>query len=142
MKFSCSTTINKPIKEVTDAFLDPESMKQSHEGFINKELISGNPNEVGTKYKLIYKKFEMTETIAANNLPDNFSGLYEHKHMTNTMSSKFEVISENETRFSSEIEYIKFNGFVIKVMAKLFPGMFKKQGEKWLQRFKIYVEHI
>ena len=140
MKFSCSTTINKPIKEVTEAFLDPESMKQSHEGFIAKELISGNPNETGAKYKLIYKKFEMTETIIANNLPHSFSGFYEHKHMTNTMKSTFEAISENETKFSSEIEYTKLNGFVIKVMVKLFPGMFKKQVEKWLQRFKAHVE--
>lgn len=140
MKFSCSTVINKPIKEVTDAFLDPESMKQSHEGFIDKELISGKPYEIGAKYRLIYKKFEMTETITGNDLPNSFSGLYEHKHMTNTMNSTFETISQNETKFSSEIEYIKFNGFVIKVITKLFPGMFKKQGEKWLQRFKAYVE--
>lgn len=140
MKFSCSTTISKPIKEVTDSFLDPESMKHSHEGFIGKELISGIPNEVGAKYKLIYKKFEMTETVTNNNLPHSFSGLYEHKHMTNTMNSTFKAISENETKFSVDIEYIKFNGFVIKVMAKLFPGMFKKQGDKWLRRFKAYVE--
>lgn len=136
----CSTTINKPIKEVTDAFLDPESMKQSQDGFIGKELISGYQNETGSKYKLIYKKFEMVETITSNNLPNGFSGLYEHKHMTNTMNSTFIAISENETKFSTEIEYTKFNGFVIKVIAKLFPGMFKKQVEKWLQRFKAYVE--
>lgn len=142
MKFTCSTTINKPINEVVDAFLDPESMKQSHQGFIDKELISGNTNEVGAKYKLIYKKFEITETITNNNLPNSFSGLYEHKHMTNTMNSTFEAISENTTKFSAEINYTHFNGFVIKVMAKLFPGMFKKQGDKWLQRFKFYVENL
>lgn len=140
MKFTCSIIIDKPIKEVADAFLDPECMKQSHQGFIGKELISGNANEVGAKYKLIYKKFEMTETITNNDLPDSFSGLYEHKHMTNTMNSTFDAISENQTKFSAEIEYTHFNGFVIKVMAKLFPGMFKKQGDKWLQRFKAYVE--
>ena len=141
MKFTCSTSINKPIKEVAEAFLDPECMKQSHQGFIGKELITGNPNEVGSKYKLIYKKFEMQETITANNLPHSFSGLYEHKHMTNTMTSKFESINDNKTKFLSEIEYTKLNGFAIKVMAKLFPGMFKKQGDKWLQRFKTYVEN-
>lgn len=142
MNFSCSIIINKPIKEVTDAFLDPESLKQSHEGFIGKELISGDPNETGAKYKLIYKKFEMTETIIRNNLPQSFSGLYEHKHMTNTMVSKFEAIDNNVTKFSANIEYTKFNGFVIKVMAKLFPGMFKKQVGKWLQKFKAYVENL
>ena len=49
MKFSCSTIINKPIKAVVEAFLDPESMKQSHKDFIAKELINSNPNATGVK---------------------------------------------------------------------------------------------
>lgn len=142
MKFSCSIDINKPINEVIEAFLDPESMRQSQDGFIEKQPISGNPHEVGTKSKLIYKKFEMFETITANNLPNKFAGLYEHKNMTNTMESKFEIIDDNKTRFSAEIEYTQFKGFMIKIIAKLFPGMFKKQGDKWLERFKIYTENL
>ena len=141
MKFSCTTSIKRPIQEVADAFIDPKSMKQSHEGFIRKELISGDHNENGTKYKLIYKKLDMTETIIDNNLPKSFSGLYEHKHMTNTMKNFFESISENETKFSAEIEYTEFKGFLIKTIAKLFPGMFKKQGDKWLLRVKNYCEN-
>lgn len=142
MKFNCSIHINKPLKVVTEAFLDPESMKHSQEGFIGKELLSGNANETGAKYKLIYKKFEMQETIIENNLPHSFEGLYEHKNMTNTMKSSFKAISENETAFSAEIDYTEFNGFVIKIIAKLFPSMFKKQGDKWLQRFKVYIENL
>ena len=53
---------------------------------------------------------------------------------------KFVAINENKTRYTSEIHYTEFNGFIVKVMAKLFPGMFKKQVLKWMQLFKVYVE--
>lgn len=142
MKFTCSIIIDKPIEDVTKAFLDVESMKHSHNGFIDKVLIEGNSFEVGAKYKLVYKKFIMTETITENNLPNSFSGLYEHKHMTNTMNSYFEAIDDTKTKFSAVIEYTEFKGFMIKIISKLFPSMFKKQGEKWLERFKGYVEAL
>lgn len=142
MIFSYSTKIKKPREVVIDAFLDVECMKTSHKGFVDKKLISGKPNEVDTKYKLIFKNFEMTETILSNDLPNSFSGLYVHKHMTNTMHSYFESINANETHFSSTIEYTEFNGTFIKIVAKLFPNMFKKQGKAWLYRFKDYVENL
>ena len=61
--------------------------------------------------------------------------------MTNTMKVNFESLNKNETRYTSEIEYTKFNGFMIKLMAKLFPGLFKKQVLKWMNQFKTYVEN-
>ncbi len=79
----------------------------------------------------------MTETITNNNLPYSFSGLYEHKHMINTINSTFEAINENRTKFSAEIDYTKLNGFVIKVMAKLFPGMFKNKETSGCKVLKI-----
>ena len=141
MKFTCSIIIDKPVVQVVEAFLDPEAMKHSQNGFLDKVLISGKQNEVGAKSKLIYKKFNMMETVTENNLPNSFSGLYEHKNMTNTMQSKFKSIDYNKTMLSAEIEYTELKGFVIKVIAKLFPGMFKKQVDLWLKRFKNYVEN-
>lgn len=142
MKFISSIIINKPLDQVVEAFLDPESLKKSQKGFIKKEIIKGQPNEVGTVSKLIYEKFEMIETITANDLPNSFSGFYEHKLMTNTMRSTFEAISSNQTKFSTEIEYKQFKGLLIKIIAKLYPGMFIKQVKEWLQQFKSYVENL
>ena len=56
------------------------------------------------------------------------------------MSCKFKKISSGVTRLEQEIHYTKFNGVLIKLMAKLFPGMFKKQVQKWLDQFKVFVE--
>lgn len=141
MKFTCSIDINSNIAKVKEFFLNPDNLKHFQDGFIKKELISGAPGEKGAKSKMIYEKLELTETIITNNLPEEFLALYEHKHMTNTMKVRFIELGDNQTCYISEIEYTKFNGFIVKLIAKLFPAMFKKQVQKWLVQFKNYVEN-
>lgn len=140
MKFTCSININKPIDNVVALFQDPESLKYSQKGFIRIDHIKGREGEAGAESKLIYKKFDLHETIIYNKLPKEFYAKYEHKHMINTMLTKFKAINDNETKLICKIEYIKFRGFIINFIAKVFPGMFKKQVEKWLDKFKYYVE--
>ncbi len=140
MKFRCTIRIDKPINRVAQLFEDPECLKHTQDGFIRIEHISGNKGEAGAKSKMVYKKFDLFETIIYNKLPQEFSAFYEHKHMTNNMTSKFESLSENQTRFTIDVEYTKFNGFMINLMVKLFPGLFKKQVDKWLVKFKTFVE--
>lgn len=60
--------------------------------------------------------------------------------MTNTMTSRFSELGENKTEYTAEIEYTKFNGIIPKLMSMLFPGMFKKQSQKWLEQFKSFAE--
>ena len=144
MKFKCSITINLPIEQVAELFINPEYLKEYQDGFIKKELISGQAGQEGAVSKMYYKQgkgtMELTETILSNNLPEEFIGHYHHKHMDNNMKCNFTALSENETRYDSEIEYTAFRGFLPKIMAFLFPGMFKKQVQKWLNNFKTFAE--
>ncbi|WP_418604058.1 SRPBCC family protein [Hwangdonia sp.] len=140
MKFTCSINVKKPKQEVVKHFEDPEALKQSQKDFLRMEHLSGNQGETGAKSKLIYKKFDLIETIIHNKLPDEFYAKYEHKRMTNTMRSKFTALNDNETTLTTEIDYTEFKGFFIKLIAKLFPNMFKKQVDKWLLRFKSFCE--
>ena len=140
MKFRCTIIIDKPINRVVELFEDQETLKHTQKGLLCIEHISGNKGEAGAKSKLVYKKFDLLETIIHNKLPDEFSASYEHNHMTNTMTSKFEVINKNETGFTTDIEYTKFNGFMINLMVKVFPSLFKKQVDKWLTKFKAFAE--
>ena len=141
MKFYCTTEINKPIDHVSYHFQNPETMKHCQYGFKDIIHLSGDKGQIGSKSKLVYKKFDLFETIIENNLPHEFVALYEHKHMTNTMKVNFEAVTDSKTGYTSEIEYTQFNGFMIKGMAKLFPSMFKKQVQKWMNKFKVYVEN-
>jgi len=138
MKFKCTIDINKPVDKVVDVFLNPDSYQYTQDGFKSKELISGSLGQEGSKSKLVYEKLELIETILKNDLPNEFLGLYEHKHTTNTMKVWFETLNENSTRYHSEIEYTKFNSLLIKIIARNFPSMFKKQVLKWIVKFKDY----
>ena len=146
MKFNCHVEINQPINKVIELFDNPDNLKEWQDGFISIEHKSGRQGEVGAKSRLLYefgkkgKQMELIETITVKNLPHEFSGTYVHKHMTNNMVNRFKELSHNKTRWDAEIEYTQLNGFMIKMMAFLMPGMFKKQTQKWLDQFKEFAE--
>ncbi|MFT5167974.1 MAG: putative membrane protein [Saprospiraceae bacterium] len=144
MKFKCSVTINSPLDKVVELFINPKNLKEYQDGFIKKELISGVAGQADAISKMYYKQgrgtMELTETIIANNLPEEFFSKYHHKHMDNTMRCNFTALGNNETRYDSELEYTAFRGILPRIMAYLFPGIFKKQVQKWLNNFKTFAE--
>lgn len=144
MKFTCSVTINKPRETVVAFFENPDFLVEYQDGFIKKILISGEAGKENSVSKMYYKmgkgEMELTETVLKNDLPNVFLAQYHHKHTDNTMQSSFIVLDENTTQYDAEIHYTAFRGFVVKVMAFLFPSFFKKQVQKWLTNFKVFVE--
>lgn len=144
MKFTCSVIINKPKEMVADFFANPDFLGEYQDGFLRKELVSGDIGKEKTISKLYYKmgkgEMELTETILENNLPDKFSAFYFHKHTENTMTSSFTSLDKNTTRYDAVIHYTKFKGIIVNVMKTLFPNFFKKQVQKWLNNFKVFIE--
>lgn len=144
MKFVCKAEINLPISKVVELWRDEKNFKEWQDGFVKIEHISGEPETVGAKSKIYLeqgkRKIELLETITFNNLPDEKSAIYEHIHMTNTLTTRFKSLGDNKTQYISEIEYTRFHGMMPKLMAKLFPEMFKNQSQKWLDQFKEFAE--
>lgn len=144
MKFTCITDINAPREKVIKLFDDPDNLKEWQDGFQSFEHISGEPGTPGAKSRLVYimrgKPMELIETVLVRDLPYEFSGTYEHIHMTNTLKNYFEDLSDGRTRWRSECHYTQLNGFMIKLMARLFPFIFKKQVQKWNDQFRDFVE--
>jgi len=143
MKFTCSVFINKSRAQVVEYFSNPKYLNEYQEGFIRKQHITGDEGQNGAISKMYYKmgkgEMELTETITVNKLPDSFAAQYHHKHTDNTMLCTFKEVGDT-TQCDWTIEYTAFRGFLINVMKTLFPGMFKKQVQKWLQNFKTFVE--
>lgn len=144
MKFKGSLDINKQRSVVVKFFKDPKYLKEYQDGFIRKELISGQQGQDGAISKMYYqygkREMELTETITANRLPDSFESFYHHIHMDNTMKCTFTALNDNQTRYEYEFEYIRMSGFMPRLIALLFPSMYRKQGEKWMKQFKDFVE--
>ncbi|MDG1477707.1 MAG: SRPBCC family protein [Vicingaceae bacterium] len=144
LKYTCTIEINLPITKVIELWDNEIYFSKWQDGFQSIENIEGLAGRVGTKSKILLqqgkRKMELIETIITNNLPTDKKALYEHIHMTNTQTTRFESINKNKTLYISEVEYTKFNGFAPKLMAKLFPSMFKKQSQKWMNQFKVFAE--
>ena len=144
MKHSGSIEIHKPKAMVARLFADPNYLQEYQDGFVKKELERGSEGENGAVSKMYYKygkrDMVLTETITNNNLPDSFEAFYHHKHMDNTMECRFVALGENLTRYEYAFEYTRINWFMPKLIAILFPGMYRRQGDKWMRQFKAFVE--
>lgn len=140
MKYTGHIDINKPLNDVFEFWKNSENNHLWQDGFVKITLLEGKEHEVGAKSEILLKHGKndmlLTETVLAVNFPYEKEALYEHKHMSNTQKTIFEEISETKTRYKTEVEYVKFNGFLPKLMGKLFPSMFRKQSEKWMTQFK------
>lgn len=136
--------INAPFNKVVDMFIDVSKFSKWQDGFQSHQILNGNYLEKGTKSVIVYinrnNKIELTETILSNNLPNELKALYEHKHIDNTTTSKFYQIDKNRTRLEYSVEIIQIKGLILKIMSVLFPKMFSKQTQKWLDNFKNMVE--
>ena len=91
-------------------------------------------------YQMRKNEMELTETIVSNELPESFYAEYHHKHMDNTMRCTFTALDDNHTQYDTEVEYTRINWIMTKLMAILFPGMYRKMGQKWMDNFKAFVE--
>ena len=144
MKYICEIEINQPIKKVVELWTDENNFTKWQDDFKSITLLDGSINTVGAKSEIIFEgkhKIELIETIIISNLPTEKKALYEHKMMSNTQSSRFIAINDNKTQYISEVEYIKFNGLMMKIIAKLFPSKFKVQSQKWMNQFKVFAEN-
>ncbi|MEP1034996.1 SRPBCC family protein [Ekhidna sp.] len=144
MKFNGSIDIKQSRDKVAELFADPAYLKEYQEGFEKKELLKGDAGKEGAISKMYYRngKHEMvlTETIISNNLPDSFEALYHHKHMDNTMKCTFTQLEDGVTRYDTEVNYTRINWVLPRLIAILFPGMYKKPAQRWLENFKNFVE--
>ncbi len=145
MKFTCQVEIDLALSKVIPLYENVDYLKEWQSGFVSFEHLSGEAGKPGAKSKIRFKhnnrEMELIETVVKNDLPEEFTAIFEHEHMVNTMTSHFESIDEHNTLFQMHFEYTKFIGFMPKLMAFLMPGMFKKQSQKWLDQFKNFAEN-
>jgi hypothetical protein len=144
MKYTCTVEINLPLRRTAELWDDETHFTEWQDNFQSIELINGKKDTAGAKSKIIFEgkqKMELIETIITSNLPKEKKAMYEHIHMTNIQHTEFKAINSNTTLFTSTVEYTKFNKLMIRIFAKLFPKVFKRQSERWMAQFKTFAEN-
>lgn len=140
MKFKCTVEIDAPIDDVCRIFSNPDHAKNWHADLVSITPVDGHPGEVGSTAILKFPRFDLHETVISNNLPNEFTGEYLAEGICwNTMKNQFTDLGDGKTRYDVAINY-RFDGFMVKVMSKIMPWMFRKQVLKSMQRFKSFAE--
>ncbi len=144
MKYTTDVIINLPLHQVVELFDDPDNMKFWMEGLKRFEHISGTPGQVGAKSKLKFqtgkREIEMIETITVRNLPEEFTGTYEAKGVFNVVKNSFTELSGKRTHYATENEF-RFTG-IMRLIAPLMKGAFKKQSLKYQNDFRRFAEKV
>ena len=144
MRYQLELEINVPRERVVELFLDPDNLQQWQPDLISFEQIgTGEPREVGAKSKQIHRmgkrEIEMIETVTVNNSPEELAAIYEAEGVWNLISNRLTETAEGTTRWVLD-SHFKFSSLMMKLMALLLPGMFKKQTLTFMQRFKEFAE--
>ncbi len=143
-KFKGSVIISKPVKVVTEMFLDPNNLKHYQNGFKRKDLILGDIGQEDSVSRLYYKfgrkNVMLEETVLINKLPESLVLLYHSRDMDKMMKCSFVEVDEQTTRFEYEYEYIRVSWFLPRLTFILFPNSYKKRDDKWNRQFKEFVE--
>ena len=143
MKYTTEITVDLPLNEFIKKLDEPENMKHWQKGLIGYEFLSGTPGQEGAQMELQYKmgkrEIIMIETISRRNLPYEFHATYDTKGVHNIQKNYFKEVNEHTTKWISESEF-QFSGLMMKIMAFLMPGAFKKQSLKYLKDFKAFAE--
>jgi len=144
MKFTCHVEINDSKDSVVKEFCNSDKLKYWQDGFLSKTTIVGINMATDSisemKYLIRGNEMLITETVIENNLPDYFYAKYSHKHTENTMLSKFSD-NNGKTMYTAEIDYYRLSGFMVNLIAFIYPKLFKKQVDKWMCQFKAYIEN-
>jgi len=143
MKYTITINIERPRDQVVALFDNPDNLKHWQDGLISYEQLSSTPHQPGAKMKLIYKmgkrEIEMVETLVKYNLPEELVGTYEADSVHNYLRNTFEVAPNGTTNYTCYTEF-KMKALMMRLMAFLMPGAFKKQTLKFMMQFKGFVE--
>lgn len=154
MKYIESIEIALPLKEVAQLLADPAHLPQWLRGMVLHEPLNGMHGQVGTKSRVVLQmgqqKFEATETITRREPADlrsiskgsvvHFEREIVAEGMWNAARERLTEASPNTTLWVSENEY-RFSSFVMRLVALLMPGTFRKQSLQHMQDFKAFAEH-
>lgn len=145
LEYTTEITVNLPRERVVELIDSQDNMKHWQPGFLGMTHISGEAGQEGAKYSMRYKsrgsEMEIMETILKRDFPNEFIATYDAKGVHNKQINRFVEVDANTTKWVTE-SYFEFGTIMMRIMAALMPGAFRKQSKKSLVLFKEWAESL
>lgn len=153
MKYTVSIEIALPRERVVQLLADPAHLPKWLRGLVLHEPISGTHGQVGTTSRVVMQmgnqKMECTETITRREPVDlhgipsasvvHFDREIVGEGMWSAVRDRLSEAGPQTTLWQSESEY-RFSGVLMRLVALLMPGAFRKQSQQYMQDFKAFAE--
>ncbi|MBS4101756.1 SRPBCC family protein [Tsukamurella paurometabola] len=153
MKCTTSIEIALPLDRVAQLLADPAQLPMWLRGMVVHEPVRGEHGEVGTVSRVVLRSgkrtMEVTETVTLREpadlrtLPEGtvvrFEREIEGAGMWNAARERLSAAAPDRTRWESENEY-RFRNPLMRLMALLMPGAFRKQQLQHMEDFKAFAE--
>jgi uncharacterized protein YndB with AHSA1/START domain len=144
VNYEIKVEINKPREVVWNYFQDENKMGEWQQGFQKIESISGNKNEVGSKYRLTYNdqgnEIVMTETVMEFQAPERFAIKLEHEIMTSDLEISL-TESDGKTTFVQKDVAVGSN-ILWRIMFAAMKSSFIEYNQQNLDKMKANVEKL
>ncbi len=147
LNYGHTITADKPLKEAWGVAQDETKLIEWIDGFVSGELIEGEKNKAGAKYKIRVKpspeedEFEMTETIVSIREFEHVDLHFETEFGQFDQKMSF-IDQDDKTQISTECVVKSDNYFMRTMFAamELFTGSFQSQEEKNIDQLKKVIE--
>ena len=144
MKFHIEIIVDISFAKLIELFENYENLKIWQPNIIKYTRLTGELGQPGAtseiRYNMVIKEMVMKETIIKRNLPEEFVLRYESDGVKNTVTNNFKEIAPNKTRWIMENNF-EFAG-IMKYAALAMKGIFRKQTELTMERFKKFAESL
>ncbi len=154
MKCTTSIEIALPLERVAQLLSDPAHLPMWLRGMVVHEPVSGEHGAVGTVSRVVLRSgkqtMELTETVTLREPADlralpagtvvRFEREIEGAGMWNAARERLTEAGPGRTRWDSENEY-RFRNPLMRLMALLMPGVFRKQQLQHMEDFTAFAEH-
>ncbi|GAA0421162.1 hypothetical protein Aca07nite_10770 [Actinoplanes capillaceus] len=153
MKYTVSIEIALPREQVAQLLADPAHLPKWLRGLVLHEPVSGTHGQLGTTSRVVMQmgeqRMECTETITRREPADlheipseavvHFDREIVGEGMWSVSRDRLTEAGPQRTLWESENEY-RFTGLLMRLVALVVPGAFRKQSLQHMQDFKNFVE--
>ena len=141
-EFENQVIVNRPVADCFAVFNNEANMGKWMDNFEQIEKISGNPNEVGSKYKLVFvdgaEEMALFETLTAFKENELFSFDYDNDLITGHVDVHF-VAAGSATKIIARSRY-SANGFFMQCLFPFFQGTMQQQSQKNYDQLRELIE--